>query len=279
MKQLSLICLFVVSSIFSSFAQDLKLPALSPVSMVKTGFSISDIEVKYSRPSMRGRKIFGDLVPYGELWRVGANAATKVTFGENVIINDQAIPKGSYALYAIPNNSEWEIIFNRGIDNWGTGGYSKDEDVYRFKTGAIKNPNTVETFTINIADITNNTCNIELAWENTRVLIPIKVDNNKYIVNNIKKAVEEPNIPYYPAARYYYTTDQNLEDALTYVTKALDQNPKAFYMWNLKAQIAQKLGKKDVAISAANKAIETSKGTAYENEYKKSAGDIINTMK
>ncbi len=279
MKQLSLICLFVVSSIFSSFAQDLKLPALSPVSTVKTEFSISDIEVKYSRPSMRGRKIFGGLVPYGEMWRVGANAATKVTFGEDVFINNHQLSAGSYALYAMPNAGEWEIIFNNGINNWGTGGYSKDEDVYRFKVKAINNPNTVETFTINVTDITNTTCNIELAWENTKVQIPVKVENNKVIVTNIKKAVEEPNIPYYPAARYYYTTDQNLDDALTYVSKALDQNPKAFYMWNLKAQIAQKLGKKDVAISAANKAIETSKGTAYENEYKKSAGDIINAMK
>lgn len=279
MKQLSLICLFVVSSIFSSFAQDLKLPALSPVSTVKTEFSISDIEVKYSRPSMRGRKIFGDLVPYGELWRLGANAATKVTFGENIFIGNHQINAGSYALYAIPNQGEWEIIFNKGVDNWGTGGYSKDEDVHRFKAKATNSSNTVETLTINISDITSNTCNIELTWENTRVLIPIKAENNKVILTNIKKAVEEPNIPYYPAARYYYTTNQNLEDALTYVTKALDQSPDAFYMWNLKAKIAQKLGKKDVAISAANKAIETSKGSAYENEYKKSAGDIIKALK
>lgn len=279
MKQLSLICLFVASSILTSFAQDLKLPALSPVASVKTAFSISDIEINYSRPSMRGRKVFGDLVPFGELWRLGANGATKVTFGEDIIINDQVISKGSYALYAIPNQNEWEIIFNRGVNNWGTGGYSKDEDIYRFKAKAINNPNTVETFTINISDISNNSCNIELAWENTRVIIPIKVDNNKLIVTNIKKAVEEPNIPYYPAARYFYTTDQHLDDALTYVTKALDSNPKAFYMWNLKAQIAQKLGKKDVAISAAKKAIETSKGSAYENEYKKSAGAIIDAMK
>ena len=279
MKQISLICLFVIGSICASFAQDLKLPALSPVSTVKTGFSISDIEVAYSRPSMRGRKIFGDLVPYGELWRVGANAATKVTFGETVEVNGSEIAAGSYALYAIPGENEWEIIFNKGISNWGTGGYAKEDDVARFKVKATKSTATVETFTINIANITNNSCSIELAWENTIVNIPVKADNNSAIVKNIKQAVDEPNIPYYPAARYYYTTNQNLEDALKYVTLALDKNPKAFYMWNLKAQIAQKLGKKNVAIEAANKAIETSKGTAYENEYKKSAGAVIDAMK
>lgn len=279
MKQISLICLFVIGSVCASFAQDLKLPALSPVSTVKTGFSISDIEVAYSRPSMRGRKVFGDLVPYGELWRVGANAATKVTFGEEVFITNHQMTAGTYALYAIPGQNEWEIIFNKGVDNWGTGGYNKDEDVVRIKVKAQKTATTVETFTINITDITTTTCNIELSWENTKVLIPVRVDNNKAIVMNIKKAVEEPNIPYYPAARYFYTTDQNLEDALKYVTLALDKNPTAFYMWNLKAQIAQKLGKKDVAIEAANKAIETAKGTAYENEYKKSAGAIIDAMK
>ena len=279
MKQFSLICLLLVSSITMSFAQDLKLPVLSPTSTIKQAFSIDNIEIVYSRPSMRGRTIFGELVPYGNLWRTGANAATKVTFGEDVMIGSHVLAAGSYALYTIPNNGEWEIIFNKGIKNWGTGGYSKDDDVHRFKSVPIKLSNTVETFTINVADITNSSCNIEIIWENTKVLIPIKVDNQKQININIKKAVEKPNIPYFQAARYYNSTDQNLEDALKYIDLALAKNPKAFWMWNLKAQIAKKLGKKDIAIAAANKAIEHSKGSAYENEYKKLAGAIIDAMK
>ncbi len=279
MKKLSLICLLLITSITTTFAQDLKLPALSPTSEIMQSFATSDIKIAYSRPSMRGRKVFGNLVPYGDLWRTGANAATKVSFGEDVILNGTEVKKGEYALYTVPNEKEWEIVLNKGVNNWGTGGYKQEDDVIRFKVTPKRINNKIETFTITIGNITYTTCDIVLKWENTKVLIPVKVDNKEAITKSIKKAVETPNIPYYQAARYYYTTDQNLDDALSYMNKALEANPKAFWMWNLKAQIAQKLNNKDVAIESAKKAMELAQGSAYEAEYKKMGQEIIDSMK
>lgn len=262
----------------SSFGQELKLPALSPTSELTQAFSTSEIKISYSRPSKRGRKIFGGLVAFGEVWRTGANAATRVTFGEDVTIGGKEVKAGTYALYTIPNSNSWEIILNKGVGNWGTGGYTTADDVARFNISPKKFNNTQETFSITIDDITFNSCDIILKWENTKVVIPVKADNQERIAKDITKAVEEPSIPYYRAASYYYTTDQNLDKALTYVSKALQERPDAFWMWHLKAKIAKKLNKKDIARDAANMAIEKSKGSAYEAEQKRNNEAIIKSL-
>lgn len=279
MKYLSIALLFVAAFTFNSNAQDLKLPALSPNAKIYQAFSVSDIEITYSRPSVRGRKIFGGLVAYGKVWRTGANAATKIKFGEDVIINGKNIKAGEYALYTIPNQNEWEIIFNKGVGNWGASGYEEADDVARFNVKPQVTDKNLQTFTINISDITFKTCNIELAWENTKVVIPVKTDNAEEIAKSIDKAINQPSIPYYSAASYYYETGEHLDKALTYVDKALEDRPDAFWMWYLKARIAAKMGKKDVAIASANKAMETSKGSAYEDEQRRNNEKIINSMK
>lgn len=279
MKYLSLAFLFVAALAFNTNAQNLKLPALSPNAKITQAFSVSEIEITYSRPSVRGRKIFGDLVSYGQVWRTGANAATKVKFGEDVVINGKNIKAGEYALYTIPNQNEWEIIFNKGVGNWGASGYEESDDVARFNVKPQVTDKKVQTFTINISDITFQTCNIELIWENTKVVIPVKTNNQEEIAKSIDKAINEPSIPYYSAASYYYETGEHLDRAIVYVDKALEERPDAFWMWYLKARIAQKMGKKDEAIAAANKAMETSKGSAYEAEQRRNNQKIINSMK
>ncbi|MCB0696344.1 MAG: DUF2911 domain-containing protein [Chitinophagaceae bacterium] len=278
MKYITLALLLLTGVATTSFAQGLKLPALSPTAKITQAFSTSEITIDYSRPSMRGRKIFGGLVAYGEVWRTGANAATKVMFGEDVNVGGVDVKAGTYALYTVPNVNEWEVILNKGVGNWGTGGYTTDDDVARFKVKPTKFNNAAETFTITIDDITFNSCDITLKWENTKVVIPVKANNADRIAKDITKAVEEPNIPYYQAASYYNETGQNLDKALEYVNKALETRQDAFWMWNLKARIAQQLGKKDIAIEAANKAIEVSKGSAYEAEQKRNNEAIIKAM-
>lgn len=279
MKYLSLALVFMFGIILNTNAQDLNLPALSPTAKITQQFSTSNIEVDYSRPSARGRKIFGGLVPYGEMWRTGANAATKITIGEDLYIGGSMIKAGQYSLYTIPGATEWTIIINKSLKNWGNSNYSADEDVARFKVKPKKINNMIETFTITIGDITFNSCNIVLKWEYTKVIIPVKADSDERIAKEIEKAVEHPSIPYYQAARYYNTVDKNLDKALEYITKALEERNDAFWMWNLKAQIAQKLNKKDIAIEAANKAMEVSKGTSYEGEQKRANEKIINSFK
>lgn len=278
MKYITLALALVAGIATTSFAQGLKLPAMSPTAKITQGFSTSDMTIEYSRPSARGRKIFGGLVAFGEVWRTGANGATRVTFGEDVTIGGKAVSAGTYALYTIPNATEWEVIINKGVGNWGTGGYKTEDDIARFKVKSSKVTNATETFLITIDDITFNTCNITLKWENTKVVIPVKAENAERINKDIVKAVEQPAIPYYQAATYYYETNQNLDKALEYVTKAANERNDAFWMWNLKAKIAQKLGKKDIAIEAANRAIEISKGGPYEAEQKRNNQQIIDAL-
>ena len=268
MKQFFL-SVFLVASSLATYAQSsLKLPALSPTAKITQDFSVSNIEINYSRPSMRGRAIFGDLVPYGKVWRTGANSATKIKLGEDMEIAGQKIKAGEYALYTIPDKDSWRIILNTGTGNWGTDGYSKENDVARFTVKTGKLDEDVQTFTINVTDITFNTCKIELVWERTKVVLPVTANNSEVVESNIDKAINHPPVvPYFQAANYYYETNQKTDLAATYVNKALEQDPKAYYMWYLKARIEKRLGHNDEAIAAARKSMEMAKGSAFENDY------------
>jgi tetratricopeptide (TPR) repeat protein len=278
MKQLLLSILFIATAL-TGFSQDnLKLPALSPTAKITQEFSTSNIEISYSRPAMRKRRIFGDVVPFGNVWRTGANAATKIKIGEELEIGGKTIKAGEYALYSIPEDDEWEIILNKGVGNWGASGYDKADDVARFYVKVRMTDKMVQNFTIDITNITFNTCNIELSWERTRVVIPVRAHNEDRLLTSIDKAINTPNIPYYQSASYYFETNQRLDKAYEYVNKGIENNPKAFYMYLLKAKLAQRMGKRNEAIDAAKKAIEYSKGTANEKEYKHNAQKIINAL-
>jgi hypothetical protein len=278
MKLFALLAAFAVA--FTSLtAQELKLPALSPTSTITQEFSTSKIEITYSRPSMRGRKVFGDLVPFGSVWRTGANAATKITFGEEVEIGGTKIPAGSYSFYSIPGQNEWEIIINKNTGNWGAMGYDTKDDVVRVKVKSTTLSQATETFTMWVSNITFSSCSIDLAWENTMVSVPVKANNQERLTANIDKAINNPNIPYQQAATYYFETNQQLDKALDYATKAADKNPKAYWLFMLKARIAAKLGNKSVATEAANKTIEVAKGTPGEAEYTKAAQELLTSLK
>ncbi len=278
MKKISFALLFAATVFSTSNAQDLKLPSLSPAAKISQEFSTSSIEISYSRPSMRGRKIFGDLVSYNEVWRTGANSATKIKFGEDVIVAGKEIKAGEYSVYTIPARDQWEVIFNKGLTNWGTNGYDKKDDVARFMVKSEQLGAPVHSFTINISHITYNTCNIDLMWEKTKITIPVKSDNEERLNASIDKAINKPNIPYFQAANYLYETNQDLNKSMEYVNKALAQNPNAFYMYHLKAKIAQKQGNKEEAITAATQSIELAKGSAAEKEYKRNNEKIIKAM-
>ena len=268
MKQLFLSVLIVATSMVTYAQSSLKLPALSPTAKISQDFSISSIEINYSRPSMRGRKIFGDLVPYGKVWRTGANSATKIKIGEDMEIAGQKIKAGEYAIYTIPDKDSWRIILNTGTGNWGTDGYSKENDIARFTVKPGKLEEDVQTFTINITDITFNTCKIEMVWERTKVVLPVVANNSEAVETNINKALNHPpTVPYFQAASYYYETNQKTDLASSYVNKALEQDSKAFYIWYLKARIEKRLGHNDEAIAAAKKSMEMAKGSAFENDY------------
>lgn len=270
---------FLLSAIligsFTLADAQLKLPALSPTAKLTQEFSTSNIEITYSRPSMRGRKIFGDLVQYGSVWRTGANSATKIKFGEDVDVMGNKVKAGEYALYTIPGKETWEVILNTGTGNWGAEGYSRENDVLRFYVKPNRMEGMCQTFTIEVTDMGYSACKIEMMWERTRIQIPVKARNEEAIASSIDKAINHPTLPYFQVANYYNEKNEKLDVALEYVTKALDQTPEAFYMWWLKARIERKLGHNQKAIEAAKKSMETAKGSAFEAEYINNCTQLI----
>jgi tetratricopeptide (TPR) repeat protein len=280
MNRLFLSIVLLTTLSLTSIAQSpLKLPALSPNAKITQDFSLSTIELTYSRPSMRGRKIMGDVVPYGHVWRTGANAPTKLKTGEDLEIAGHRIKAGEYAMYTVPNKENWEVVISTATGSWTANGFPREFDVARFKVRPLHIAEECQTFTINITDITFTTCKIELVWEHTKIIIPVVADNKTAVEENIDKAVNTPPAtPYFQAANYYYETNQKTDIASRYVDKAIEQNPKAFYMWYLKARIEKRMGHNEEALAAARKSIELAKGTPNELEYKNNNEKIITEL-
>ncbi|MBC7409327.1 MAG: DUF2911 domain-containing protein [Arcicella sp.] len=252
----------IIATVLVNFgvdAQAIKTPAPSTTQTIKQDFALSSIEIVYSRPNMKGRVVFGDLAPMGKLWRTGANAATKVTFGEDVKVGGVAVKAGSYVLYTIPNKDEWEVIVNKGLDNWGTDGYKAEEDVAKFKVKPMILPMNIETFTIQIANVMPASADVQIMWEKTAIAIPVTADIDPKISKSIENAMNVDNRPYFQAASYYFESGKDLTKALTWADKAIENNPKAFWIMHLKAKIQAKLGDKVSAKATALKAIESAK--------------------
>jgi len=257
MKNLLFVFALVIS--LGAGAQGIKTPSPSPSQTLKQEFALSSIEINYSRPLVKGRKIFGDLVPYGKMWRTGANGATKITFGEDVKVGGVAVKAGSYALYSVPNKGEWEIILNKGVNNGGLSGYKTEEDVARFKAKAEELPFSIESFTIDIADVKANTASIDLLWDNVLVSIPVEADIDSKIMSQIDNAINTDSRPYFQAASYYFDNGKDLKKALEWVNKAIEAQPDAFWIAHLKAKIQAKSGDKAGAKATAQKSIALAK--------------------
>jgi hypothetical protein len=220
---------------FTSVAQ-LKTPQASPTQTLKQNFALNDITIEYSRPGVKGRVIYGDLVPFDKLWRTGANSSTKITFADNVKVEGNAVPAGTYSMFTIPGKTEWTIILNKNLSFGGTDGYKQEEDMMRFKVKPVAISDKIETFTINVADITSTTANIELVWEKTRVAFNVTASIDSVMMKNIETALAPTDKrPYYQAATYYYDNNKDLNKALEWVNKAVELNPKAYYMAHTKA--------------------------------------------
>ena len=185
------VLLFVLLSA-GAFAQGIKTPAPSPTQTLKQDFALSSIEITYSRPVAKGRKIFGDLVPFGKIWRTGANAATKVTFGEDVKVGGMPVKAGSYAIYSVPTAGAWEIIINKGANNSGLTGYKTEDDVARFKVESMQLPMMIENFTIILGNLTASSADIQILWENTAVQIPVVADIDTKIMAQISLNSDQP---------------------------------------------------------------------------------------
>ena len=225
----------------TSLSAQLKVPASSPLQTIKQAFALSDITIEYSRPSAKGRVIFGDVVSFGSVWRTGANSTTKITFGEDVKVESNDVKAGTYGLYTIPNKDSWEIMLYKDLTLGGNvADYKKENEVVRFTIKPSTLTEKVETFAINVADISPNSANVELVWEKTRVAFKVVADIDTKIMKTIETTIVKDNRPYYQAASYYYDNDKDLKLAAEWIDKAIASNPKAYWVVLLKAKIQYK---------------------------------------
>jgi len=254
-----------------------KTPQPSPKATIEQVVGLTTVDVEYSRPGMKGRKIFGDLVPFGKLWRTGANANSTVSFSEDVVIDGKTLKKGKYALFTTPKADNWEIVFYTDTDNWGTPDEWNDSKV-ALKANAkpeMLNRN-VESFTIGVNGLDNNFGYLELSWEKTLVALKFEVPTHKAAMASIDKALAGPTSgDYFSSAQYLYQSNGDLNKALEYVNKALDLNKeKPFWYNRQKSLIQAKLGDKKGAIESAKLSL-ASATAAKNNDYVKMNTDSI----
>ena len=254
MKRFFIITL--LAGMFTNSHAQVKMPAPSPTQTIKQDFAMGSIEITYSRPSAKGRKVFGNLVPYNKLWRTGANAATVIKFTEPVDIKGKHVDTGSYALYTIPGNETWEIILNKGVKNWGIDGYQESDDVIRVTAEPMKLDTKLETFTIQFGEIKPESCDLYLMWQKTAVLIPITANIKDKLKAQIDAAMLTDKKPYWAAAQFYNDYEKNNTKALENVTKAIEANPKAYWMWIFKARIQKEMGDKEGAVASSKESLK-----------------------
>jgi hypothetical protein len=262
----------------------IEFPSVSQHSVVKQRVGLTDVEVDYSRPNKNNREIFGGLVPYGKLWRTGANAVTKIKFSKGVTLGGKEIPAGEYALFTIPTADEWTIIISKDAKVQSAADYKQENDAARITAKPETIPVTIETFTIGLADVKGASATLNFLWDKTRV--PVKLTTHD--VDQVSKqldAVVSAKTPLdprtaYQAAAFYYDNNKDMEQAARWIDQALEKNPDAYFMHYKKAQIQLKLGNKKEAIASAQKAIDIlKKDKAPDESAIRNAQQIIDSSK
>ena len=277
MKKIIIVFAIIIAN-FTIEAQ-VKTPQSSPKATIMQAVGLTDVEINYSRPSARGRAVFGNLIPFGKVWRTGANENTTISFSDDVVIDGKTLKKGKYSLYTIPKIESWEIIFYKTTDNWGNPEEWKEENV---ALRAIVKPETVnrrvETFTIGISGLDNNFAFLEMSWENSYAAVKFEVPTLQKTTANIEKALSGPSgADYFSASQFLFQSNGDNAKALVYVNKALDMSKdKPFWFNRLKSLIQAKLGDQKGAIETAKlslAAAEIAKNQDYVKMNKDSIAD------
>lgn len=229
-------------------------PAPSPAATVSTVVGLTEVKVEYSRPKAKGRKIYGDLVPFGQVWRTGANSGSRVTFGDDVMVGGTNVPKGTYLLLTIPGATEWTLILYKDVSIGGDmSAYDKSKDAARVTVKADKLTEKVETFTIEISDLSENskTANLQIMWENTSVKMPITVDFDSKVMKSIEASTKVNPNNLFQAGVYYFESGKDINQAYKWVSEAATANPNAYWIWYQKARIQKAMGDKKGAMESA----------------------------
>ncbi|CAM3699762.1 DUF2911 domain-containing protein [Mucilaginibacter galii] len=269
-----ILVLLAAGSTIKVQAQGLKMPQASSAQTIIQEFGLGKVTVAYSRPNTKGRKIFGGLEPYGQVWRTGANSATVITFTDDVTIEGNKVPAGDYALFTIPNANEWTIILNKTPKQWGAYDYKQADDFLRFKVKAAKTAAPVETFTMQFANVKPTTADLNLEWERTSITLHLTTEVDSRIMASIDAAMQGEKKPYFAAAQYYYENNKDLNKALAWMNEVEKSDPKAVYYKYWKARIQLKMGDKAGAVTTAQEGVRLSK-EAKNDEYMRLNESVI----
>ncbi len=276
-QPLLIVALLSFSSI--AFSQEINTPWPSPTCKVEQSFGLSTVTIDYSRPGVKGRKIFGGLVPYGKIWRTGANFSTKIKFSKDVKLEGNDVKAGEYALYTIPGETEWTVMLYNDLTLGGNvANYKTENELLRFTVPAIKMSETVESFTINLDDLRDDSATLYIIWESTYVPMKLTIDTQTEVIAQIERFANNPEASlggaYYQAASYYESIDKDLEKALVWITKATEINPNAFWMTRRKSLIEAKLGKYKEAIKSAELSLKVAKERNNEDYVRMNTASI-----
>lgn len=257
------ILILFVTLLTSSINAQIETPAPSPFQKIEQKVGLTSVIVEYSRPSMKGRKIFGGLEAYGKVWRTGANENTKITFSTDFMLDGKSLQKGTYALYTIPNKTTWDVILYTDTNNWGTPAkWDENKVAAKVTVTPINMPMDVETFTITFDDLTNNSAVLGILWENVYVPLKFETPTDKMVSKSIEKIMAGPSAnDMYAAAVYYLEANKDIQIAKTWIDKAVALTAKQPKFWYLRQQslIHAKAGNKNTAIEAAKKSLELAK--------------------
>ena len=250
-------------------------PQASPLSKLEQRVGLTDLQITYSRPGKKGREIFGDVVPYDQIWRTGANENTKFMCSDAVIFGKDTLKAGTYALFTKPGKDSWEIYFYTETNNWGTPEEWSDAKVALKTSAAVSHVKEVtENFTISVDAMDNNGAVLVFTWDKTTVRLPFQVPTDAKVMANIKKTLAGPSAnDYNSAALYYYNAKRDLNQALEWSTKACEMRPDAYWMFRTKSLIQAELGDKAGAIKTAQAGLalaEKGKNADYVKQFNES---------
>ena len=272
--------IYTMFLLFVSFygLSQLKTPSASTASEIEQVVGLTEIEVDYNRPSKRGRVIFGNLVPFGKIWRTGANSGTEISFSTDVSINGENINEGTYSIFSIPNEDSWQIIFYSDTDLWSVPrNWEESKIIFQSNFKSNTNNKVIETFSISFEDITNNNVNLVFSWDDTNVIVPVDVPTKSLVEDQIKSIMgDDPkSSDYYSAAVYYLQENINLDIALKWMNKAIEmiENPR-FFQLRQQSLILAANGQYKNAIKVAEKSLELSI-QANNEDYVKMNNDSI----
>lgn len=275
------VCALLSASAVRAAEEKIEFPSISQHQIVKQRVGLTDIEIDYSRPNKNDREIFGGLVPYGQVWRTGANATTKIKFSGPVKLGGKEVPAGEYVLFAIPTADEWTLIIYKDTKVQSAGDYKQENDAARIMSKPTALPTKVETFTIGFAEVKGPSAILHLDWDLTRVPVKVETDDIAKVSKQLEAAGAklDPSMAF-SAASFYYENNKDMTQAAKWIDRALEKNPEAWFMHMKKAQIQARIGNKKEAAAAAEKTIALLKASKTPDEASiKTAQQIIDGLK